>query len=49
MSIFSEQIASGSAFLSAVVIMAFGAFVINKIKDICTNCKHKNSAMIVRK
>lgn len=48
MSIFSDQVASLSALLSGIVIMAFGAFVINKIKEICANCKHKNGVMAVR-
>lgn len=48
MSIFSDQVAFGSALLSGIVVMAFGAFVVNKIKEICLACKHKNDVMAVR-
>lgn len=48
MSIFSDQFALGSALLSGIVIMIFGEFVFNKIREICATCKHKNSAMAVR-
>lgn len=48
MYIFSDQFAFISALLSGIVIMAFGGFVISKIKEICATCKHKNDVIAVR-
>lgn len=42
---FSDSIAAG---LSGVVVMAFGYIVINKIKSICLDCKHKNNLSAMR-